>query len=140
VTGTEQKSGTDRSIVTRFLAPLLVGGMFVVFLAVVFAGSRPDRPDATADLGPLADPSEVYNPVTAGEPLPEGFRQVLARDAILPIYAPEFTTAGDVRWADDTLVIGVALAEQAKAYPVSALNRREMVVDRLAGIPILVTW
>ena len=37
-------------------------------------------------------------------------------------------------------MIGLALDGEAKAYPVSWLNRREMVVDRIAGIPILVTW
>jgi hypothetical protein len=37
-------------------------------------------------------------------------------------------------------VIGVAGTNSAKAYPVTHLNQREMVVDSLEGIPILVTW
>jgi hypothetical protein len=37
-------------------------------------------------------------------------------------------------------VIGVAAAETAKAYPVTHLNSREMVIDSLDGIPILVSW
>lgn len=119
--------------------PALVIGALMAFFLIV-ATDRPTRPEATADLGQLADPNEVYNPVTAGEPLPEGFRQVLPRDAILPIYDPTFVSAAEAGWADDTLVIGVALGGGAKAYPVSLLNRREMVVDSLNGIPILVTW
>ncbi len=124
---------------TTFLVPALVIGALMAFFLIV-ATDRPSRPQATAELGQLADPDEVYNPVTAGEPLPEGFRQVLPRDAILPIYDPTFVSADAAGWADDTLVIGVALGREAKAYPVSLLNRREMVVDSLNGIPILVTW
>ena len=91
-------------------------------------------------LGEPAIPAEVYDPVKAGEPLPSGFRQVVDRDQILPIYQPTFTSAGEVDWPADMLVIGVAGSKEAKAYPVAQLNRREMVVDSLEGIPILVTW
>ena len=90
--------------------------------------------------GVRADPGDVYNPVTAGEPLPDGFRQLLPRDAIRPVYEPEFASAGLVRWPGGTQVIGVTSGDEAKAYPVSFLNRREMVVDSINGIPILVTW
>ena len=38
------------------------------------------------------------------------------------------------------MVIGVELDGIAKAYPVSLLNRREMVNDQLAQLPILVAW
>ena len=72
--------------------------------------------------------------------MPSGYRQVLGRDVIAPIYEPTFVPAADSPWDDDTLVIGVAIDGEAKAYPVSLLNRREMVIDSLAGIPILVTW
>ena len=85
-------------------------------------------------------PGDVYNPVTAGERLPDGFRQVLPRDAIAPVYDPEFVAGSGIGWPGDTLVIGVAADTEAKAYPVSFLNGREMVVDSIAGIPILVTW
>ncbi len=83
---------------------------------------------------------EAYNPVTAGESLPDGFRQLLARDAIAPIYDPIFTTPDQVDWRNDTQVVGVFGGDEAKAYPVSFLNRREMVLDEIGGEPILVTW
>ncbi len=86
------------------------------------------------------DPKQIYDPVQAGDPLPRGFRQLLSRDAIRPIYDPTFVTAGAAPWNDDTLVIGIEQAGEAKAYPVSFLNGREMVIDRIAGIPVLVTW
>ncbi len=67
-------------------------------------------------------------------------RQVLGRDDILPIYAPTFVAASRARYRDDEVVLGVSISGQSKAYDVSTLNAREIVVDHLAGIPILVTW
>ena len=84
--------------------------------------------------------TDAYNPVIAGELLPDGFRQLLPRDAIAPIYNPQFVSSDLAGWPDDAEVIGVAGAEEAKAYPVSFLNRREMVIDEIGGDPILVTW
>ena len=99
------------------------------------------------------DPSQVQNdppavvsiddipdPVRQGDPVPEGFRQVLPRDAIFPVYNPTFRTPEDTEWPDDALIVGVELDGEAKAYPVSFLNRREMVNDWIAGSPVLVTW
>ncbi|MBT8217632.1 MAG: DUF3179 domain-containing protein [Acidimicrobiia bacterium] len=97
-------------------------------------GSRP------VEAGERVGPRDVYNPVTAGEPLPDGFRQLVPRDGIRPIYDPQFTSRSGVSWPEDTQVIGVASDDEAKAYPVSFLNRHEMVVDFIAGDPILVTW
>ena len=82
----------------------------------------------------------MYDPVRADEPLPEGFRQVLGRDGIHPVYQPVFTDAAGVDWPDNTDVIGVAGVEEAKAYPISHLSFREMVIDDIEGIPILVSW
>jgi hypothetical protein len=109
-------------------------------LAFALATGGPDRPEATETLGVLADPNDVYDPVKAGEATPSGYRQLLRRDSILPVYDPQFTSADQVDWPSDSLVIGVAGAETAKAYPVTHLNSREMVIDSLDGIPILVSW
>lgn len=122
--------------VTRL--PLILGSLALIALTA-WAFSEPD-PTSTFAEGVRADPSEVYNPVTAGEALPDGFRQLLPRDAITPIYEPEFVDAGGVSWPADTQVIGVASGGESKAYPVSFLNGREMVIDEIGGGPILVTW
>lgn len=113
--------------------------MFVGMLAVSTLGV-PARPTETPSLGPLADPGRVYDPVVVGDSLPVGFRQILPRDAILPVYDPKFVAASDSSWSDGTLVIGLELDGQSRAYPVGFLNRREMVIDSVAGIPVLVTW
>ncbi len=116
---------------------LLLGAVALAGLTA-WAFSSPTISVGTA--GVRVDPGGVYNPVTAGETLPDGFRQLLPRDAILPIYDPEFAAAGAVAWPGGTQVIGVSSGGEAKAYPVSFLNRREMVIDSINGIPILVTW
>ena len=85
-------------------------------------------------------PESTYDPVRAGEETPPGFRQLLPRDAILPVYNPTFVRADQSEWDDDTLIIGVELDGEAKAYPVNFLNRREMVIDWIGGTPVLVSW
>lgn len=72
--------------------------------------------------------------------LPEGFRQLLDRDAIAPIYDPVYTTAEGSTWPDDALVIGLEINGDARAYPIGYLNRREMVIDTVGDIPVLVSW
>lgn len=98
------------------------------------------RPTATPRLGSLGDPAAVYDPVAAGEALPGGFRQIHPRDRILPIYEPRIVSAGKVSWPDAYVVIGVELGDEARAYPVRLLDKREMVVDELARVPIVVSW
>lgn len=87
-----------------------------------------------------ADPTDTYDPVSAGEMPPEGFRQLLTRDQIAPVYEPEFAAADRLDWPDDMLVIGIAGASESKAYPVTHLNQHEMVIDYIDGEPILVSW
>jgi len=88
----------------------------------------------------ITPPLRAYDPVTAGEALPDGYRHVLLRDAIFPVYEPAFRTVAETEWRDAELVIGIEIDGQAKAYPIEFLNRREIVNDELAGVPILVTW
>jgi hypothetical protein len=66
--------------------------------------------------------------------------RMLPFDAINPVYDPVFAPAAEAALNDDELVMGVAIDGQAKAYPVTVLQFREMVDDELAGWPILVTW
>ncbi len=115
---------------------LLLAALFVVAYWSVGFDSEPHQ----VEEGPISAPSDVYDPVRAGEETPSGFRQLLPRDAILPVYNPTFTSATASEWDDETLVIGLALDGEAKAYPVSFLNRREMVIDWIGGTPVLVTW
>ncbi len=119
---------------------LIVAGLLVVLaVASIWAFTEDTTPFATTE-GVRVDPGDAYNPVTAGEPLPDGFRQLLPRDAIRPVYEPRFVEGRRAGWPSATDVIGVAIDGEAKAYPVSFLNGRELVVDEIAGVPILVSW
>ena len=66
--------------------------------------------------------------------------QLVPRDAIKPIYEPQFTHWKLTSLDPENLVIGVEINGESKAYPVSPLNGREMVNDVVGGVPILVTW
>ena len=112
----------------------------VLAFATAWAFSEPAQQVAAGPTNTRVDPSGVYNPVLAGEQLPEGFRQILPRDAIAPVYDPTFVDGRLIGWPGDADVIGIAEGDEAKAYPVSFLNGREMVVDEIDGRPILVTW
>ena len=113
------------------VAVLAVGVLWLV-------GSPTNR--FPVDPAPVEVPEGVHDPVAAGEPVPDDFRQLLRRDAIPPIYNPTFQTVVESDWPDDVLVIGIELDGEAKAYPVSFLNRREMVIDWIGGTPFLVSW
>ena len=86
-----------------------------------------DDPDAVSLDG--FDPSEVRR----GGPPPDGIR---------PIDEPciEPVPSGG-RWlADDESVLVVELDGAARAYPLAIMTQHEVVNDRLAGVPLLVTY
>ena len=91
------------------------------------------------DIAVVEVPS-THDPVAAGDELPRGFRQIVPRDQIEPVYEPTFTDATSVDWPDDSLVVGVEGVNETKAYPLTHLNSREMVIDDIEGTPILVSW
>ena len=70
----------------------------------------------------------------------DSFRQLLSRDGIAPIYDPQFVSAAKASFGDNDLVMGITINGESKAYPVGMLNFREMVIDELGGVPILVSW
>jgi hypothetical protein len=115
-----------------------LGVISVTIIAVALIDGLPA--DETTPTLIRADPTETYDPVEAGEPPPEGFRQLLTRDQIAPVYDPEFTSADTVDWPQDMLVLAISGTSESKAYPVTHLNQREMVIDHIDGEPILVSW
>lgn len=98
------------------------------------------EPDATSQATP--DTAPATSPPTTTIPTEPVYRysQLLPRDAILPVYVPEFVTADAAPLDDSELVLAIEIDGQAKAYPIIVLNSREMVNDELAGVPILATW
>ncbi len=126
-----QKTVTNLWLGRLALLMVALVGTYILVWSDFVGDTRPAR---------LAAPISDYDPVSAGETLPAGYRPFLDRDQILPIYEPAFTDAGEVDWPADMLVVGVANSGSSKAYPVTHLNRREMVIDWLGDDPILVSW
>ncbi len=119
--------------------PWVVVAVVVVGGVVYFSRSllAPSVAEGAGHPTPAAD---LFDPRVDGEAPPPGYRPSLGRDVIEPIYDPRFVPGDTVDWAPQTLVLGVAIDGEAKAYPVNVLNFREMVIDRLRGIPLLVSW
>lgn len=97
-------------------------------------------PEADNTTIPLPTVPPAATNVRSNEDTAYNYQQWARFDAIYPIYEPQFGTADSVNLRDDELVMGVTLGGEAKAYPVTTMQFREMVNDELAGIPILVTW
>lgn len=118
--------------------------VFAPFLAVIIAlacaacgadtGTAVEAPDA------ITAPADLFDPTESGEGLPADYRQSVPRDAIRPVYAPEFVVPSGVDWPPHELVIGVDIGGEPRAYPVGFLTHREMVIDDHRGTPTLVTW
>ena len=63
------------------------------------------------------------------------------RDAIRPIYQPEYGDADGLPWLQEAdLVLGYTSGLQAFAYPILLLNFRELVNDVIDGEPVLVSY
>jgi hypothetical protein len=124
----------------------------------LLAACSPASPAATAQPSPTAAAAASQAPTatTAQQPTTtadevkinrrvEDFEayippSIIPRDGIRPIYQPEFQSAAQAPLKDDELVLGVAIEDEAKAYPITVLRFREMVNDEMKGIPTLVTW
>ena len=63
------------------------------------------------------------------------------RDAIEPVYSPEYDDVEGGRWLnDDDAVVGYVSGSGAYAYPIKILNLHEIVNDVIDGVPVLVTY
>ena len=58
-----------------------------------------------------------------------------------PVPHPEFTDAAQTKdVAEEDLVLGVQIGDQARAYPVRAMAYHHLVNDLIAGEPIVATY
>lgn len=63
------------------------------------------------------------------------------RDGIPALTNPRFTSVAEVDWLDtDDRLIAIEIDGEAKAYPLRILNWHEIVNDRVAGTPVVVTY
>ena len=109
----------------------------LVFGLVLAACSGGGGQAITANSFPpdLFDPTEERD----GE-LPEGYFLSWGRDRIAPVYEPTYVGPQAVDWPDDEVVIGININGQQRAFPVGFMSNRELVIDQIDDIPLLVTW
>ena len=63
------------------------------------------------------------------------------RDAIAPIYAPQYGGPGGLQWLQDNdMVIGYESESGAYAYPINVLKFHELVNDSIDGVPVLISY
>lgn len=82
-------------------------------------------------------PPWPYSESTAGS---EGIKFALPRDAIPAITEPEIVSAEEEGLKDDEDVIGVAIGQEARAYPLSITYWHEIVDDVVGDTPVAVTF
>ena len=86
---------------------------------------EPDQPE-------FPDPLIDLDQLLSGGPPPDG---------IPSIDRPQFESVADVDWLDpDEPVLSLTVDGETKAYPVRILTWHEIVNDRLAGVPVAVTY
>ncbi len=86
-------------------------------------------------------PEAAPGPPVTTSTVPSGqLVQMVAPDAIEPVYDPTFVDGAAIDWTDDALVIGVEIAEESHAYPLSHLHQKEIVIDRVGDVPIAVSY
>jgi hypothetical protein len=145
----DMDQGLIKQIKTTSKLSLIAAGLLVACVPVetqtITVGTPAAKSTEEEIIGnPVPGTANSPSPITTPTEEPDFwdfvYLPMMPKDAIRPIYDPDFVTAIDSPVDDDELVIGVAIKGEAKAYPVSVLRFREMVDDELGGLPILVTW
>jgi hypothetical protein len=108
-------------------------------LALYTATGPPPKLDTSVASVDLED--VVFDTFRGGYiPLDQASDQVIdvLRDAIQPIYEPEYDAVEGGDWLRETdLVIGYASRSGAYAHPIKMLNFHEIVNDVIDGVPVL---
>jgi len=101
-------------------------------IAAVVLCAAPGVAAAEAKNGFSLTPSSIpVDEILAGGP---------RRDEIPALVTPLRIPANQAPWAAEEWIVGVAIGEEAAAYPTAILEWHELVNDTLGGTPILVSY
>ncbi len=78
--------------------------------------------------------------MTQQRDLPESFEQIIPRGRIAAIDDPQFVPAAEASIADDSVVLGVVIDGQARAYSIRLLNTHEVVNDAIGETNFAAVW
>lgn len=127
-----------------------IKSVWLLLMALFIAGCRQIEGDLAASPSPMVEPAP--RSVAATETAPSGPANrrlqpgelVIAADIddIPAITANDsyFADKSTTEWLDDEYVIGLALNDQARAYPIRLLSSHELVNDNVGGKPVLISW
>jgi len=99
-----------------------------------------DQPSPGEINAMLAPPKEKLPETTPPSDLP--IVAWVTRDFLPMTRKPRFLTAMQAAsaLADKEPVLGLAVGQDARAYSTNQLNKHELVLDEVGGIPVLVTY
>ncbi len=95
--------------------------------------------DQTQELGDLRKQGQDLE-ATARIDLTELLNGGPPKDGIPSLDAPKFDTAETTTFGEETLVIGVMINGEAKAYPLNIMNWHEIVNDTVGGVNLTVSY
>jgi hypothetical protein len=121
------------------LAALIAAAVLCVFVFQPFHNPRGNEED-TADTAPPSglDISEPETEVPQGLPIVPWGKRHHFPEIRKPWYVPAQENASAP--GEDEPVLGLVLGKQARAFSTNQLNDHEMVIDEIAGVPVLVTY
>ncbi len=68
-------------------------------------------------------------------------RQVMPRDGFPVLFDPKLKSVEEAEGIrDDEPIIGIAIGDEAKAYPISIMGVHELATDTVGGQPIAASW
>ena len=131
--------------------PLAVAVVLVGMIGSVSCGQRGDSAKRNTTVSASDKQESVESEANLESPprLPEtqppaGLPIILwgKRDHFPVIRRPQYLTAeqGNRAMARDEPVLGLVIGEEARAYSTNQLNEHEMVLDTIAGTPVLVSY
>lgn len=106
-------------------------------LPAALAGSALLWALAVADAAPLLNGFDLADAAVPVQAIQQGGPP---KDGIPAIDRPRFVPADRAGLAPADRVLGIAIGNVARAYPVRILNWHEVVNDRIGGRPVLVTY
>ena len=132
-------------VCSAFVCVALSAGL-VVYLMTRAAQSGPGDDSGVSAMSEIAELSQVNAaPPKLPETVPPAGLPISAwgpRDCFPVIRNPWYVSAqqGDSLLAADEPVLGAVIGDQARAYSTNQLNDHEMVLDEIAGTPVLVSY
>jgi hypothetical protein len=137
---TERPPGRSRiAWVTGLAAVVFAAGIYVL----VFRPFHKPEEDGQSKADkyappPRLEPAEPETDVPKGLPIVPWGKRHHFPEIRKPWYVPAKERVHAP--AEDEPVLGLVVGKQARAYSTNQLNEHEMVIDEIAGVPVLVTY